>query len=343
MNVKASIVVPVYNEINLIDNFVNNLFKTFKNEKIKFIFIDDGSKDGSSEWLKKNLSKIYIKTNYDLIILKKNYGKGYAIKQGIKRVEGSYTMFIDSDLEYQPQDLYEMYNVVLKNQDIDVLHGSRNLGAKTQLRRYFLNGIAVKLNTWIYNFLFNQSLTDLHTGSKIIKNVLLKELNISTNGFGLEIVMSSEIAKRKINIFEYGISYYERSFEQGKKITFVDGLKSYYFLFKERFIQNDLATRISLIYSFLFMSYAGTFFGMGIGKILVIISFMIIGLLIALNRKIIPLSFIFLLTYIGSLFSKGNGKIYTTVLFFLIGLYLSKKISNYFIKTADNRIFKYFL
>lgn len=343
MNVNASIVVPVYNEINLIDNFVNNLFKTFKNQKIKFIFIDDGSKDGSSEWLQKNLSKIFNKSNYDLIILKKNYGKGYAIKQGIKRIEGSYTMFIDSDLEYQPQDLYEMYNVVLKNQDIDVLHGSRNLGAKTQLRRYFLNGIAVKLNTWIYNFLFNQSLTDLHTGSKIIKNVLLKELNISTNGFGLEIVMSSEIAKRKINIFEYGISYYERSFEQGKKITFVDGLKSYYFLFKERFIQNDLATRISLIYSFLFMSYAGTFFGMGIGKILVIISFMIIGLLIALNRKIIPLSFIFLLTYIGSLFSKGNGKIYTTVLFFLIGLYLSKKILNYFTKTADNRIFKYFL
>ena len=205
MNVNASIVVPIYNEINLIDNFVNNLFKTFKNEKIKFIFIDDGSKDGSSEWLQKNLNKIFYKTNYDLITLKKNYGKGYAIKQGIKKVEGSYTMFIDSDLEYQPQDLYEMYNVVLKNQDIDVLYGSRNLGAKTQLRRYFLNGIAVKLNTWIYNFLFNQSLTDLHTGSKIIKNLLLKELNISTNGFGLEIVMSSEIAKRKINIF---ISYF---------------------------------------------------------------------------------------------------------------------------------------
>jgi dolichol-phosphate mannosyltransferase len=343
MNVNASIVVPVYNEINLIDSFVNNLFKTFKNEKVKFIFIDDGSKDGSSEWLQKNLSKIFDKTKYELIILKNNYGKGYAIKQGIKRIEGSHTMFIDSDLEYQPQDLYEMYNVVLKNQDIDVLYGSRNLGAKIQLRRYFLNGIAVKINTWIYNFLFNQSLTDLHTGCKIIDNSLLKELNISTNGFGLEIVMSSEIAKRKINIFEYGISYYERSIEQGKKITFVDGLRSYYFLFRERFIQNDLSTRISLIYSFIFMSYAGTFFGMGKGKVLVIISFMIIGLLIALNRKIIPLSVVFLLTYIGSLFSKGNGKIYTTVLFFLIGFYLSKKISNYFIKTADNRILKFFL
>ncbi len=343
MNVNASIVVPVYNEINLIDNFVNILFKTFKNEKVKFIFIDDGSKDGSSQWLQKNLSNIFDKTYFELIILKKNYGKGYAIKQGIKRIEGSYTMFIDSDLEYQPQDLYEMYNVVLKNKNIQVLYGSRNLGAKTQLRRYFLNGIAVKLNTWIYNFLFKQSLTDLHTGSKIISNTLLKELNISTNGFGLEIVMSSEIAKRKINIFEYGISYYERSIEQGKKITFIDGLKSYYFLFKERFVQNDLSTRISLIYSFLFMSYAGTFFGMGTGKMLVIISFMIIGLFIGLNRKIIPLSLVFLLTYIGSLFSQGNGKIYPTVLFFLIGLYLSKKISNYFIKSQDNQFFKFFL
>ena len=343
MNVNASIVVPVFNEIKLIESFVNNLFETFKNEKVKFIFVDDGSRDGSAEWLQNNLSKIFNKKNYKLILLNKNYGKGYAIKEGIKIVEGSYTLFIDSDLEYQPQDLYEMYNVVLKNPDIKVLYGSRNLGAKIQLRRYFLNGIAVKLNTWIYNFLFNQSLTDLHTGSKIIDNTLLKELNISTNGFGLEIVISSEIAKRKINIFEYGISYYERSFEQGKKITIIDGIKSYYFLFRERFIQNDLQTRVALIYSFLFMSYAGTFFGMGQGKILVIIFFMIIGLLIALNRKIIPLSLVFSLTYVGSLFSKGNGKIYTTFLFFLIGLYLSKKIPNYFSKTQAKRFMRFFL
>ena len=106
-------------------------------------------------------------------------------------------MFIDSDLEYQPQDIFEMYNVVLKNKNIKVLYGSRNLGAKIQLRRYFLNAIAVKLNTFLFNFLFNQSLTDLHTGSKIIESSLLKDLNLNTNGFGLEIVMSSEISKKK--------------------------------------------------------------------------------------------------------------------------------------------------
>ncbi len=341
MNVSFSIIVPVYNEINIIEKFVKKLFETFRNLNVKFIFVDDGSKDGSAEWLKENLKKIYIKSNFELITLNKNYGKGYAIKEGIKKIEGSYTLFIDSDLEYQPLDLLEMYNVVMQNKEIKVLYGSRNLGAKTQLRRYFLNGIAVKLNTWIYNFLFNQSLTDLHTGSKILDNSLLKQLNISTNGFGLEIVMSSEIAKKNINIFEYGISYYERSFEQGKKITIIDGFKSYYFLFRERFIQNDIQTQFSLIYSFLFMGYAGTYFGAGTGKILVIIFFMIIGLIIALNRKIIPLSIIFLLTYVGSLFSKGNGKIYTTVLFFLIGLYFSKKLSNRISKAKNKNILKF--
>ena len=91
------------------------------------------------------------------------------------------------------------------------------------------------------------------------------------------------------------------------------------------------------------MSYAGTFFGMGKGKILVIIFFMTVGLLIGLNRKIAPLSLVFLLTYVGSLFSKGNGKIYTTVLFFLIGLYLTKNIPNYFRKIQDNRFMKFLI
>ena len=341
MNYSFSIIIPVYNEVKLIERFVDNLCENFRDLKAKFIFIDDGSNDGSAEWLKVNLKKIFIKNNFELIILNKNYGKGYAVKQGIKKIEGPYTLFIDSDLEYQPRDLYDMYNIVIKNKEIKVLYGSRNLGAKTQLRRYFLNSIAVKLNTWIYNFLFNQSLTDLHTGSKIIESSLLKKINISTNGFGLEIVMSSEIAKRNINIFEYGISYYERSFEQGKKITIIDGFKSYYFLFRERFIQNDIQTQISLIYSLSFMGYAGTYFGMGLGKVLVIFFFMIVGLLIALNRKIIPLSIIFVLTYFGSLFSKGNGKIYPTVLFFLIGLYFSKRLFKNFKSIKNKSFFKF--
>ncbi len=343
MKYKASLIVPVFNEYLFLNSICLKLKNTFESKNIKFIFVDDGSKDGSSRWLNDNLKEIFNKANFELIILKKNHGKGFAIREAIKKIEGDYTLFIDSDLEYQPSDLLEMYNVILKDNTINVLYGSRNLGSKTQLRKYFLNGIAVKINTWIFNFLFRQSLTDLHTGSKIIKSSLLKDLNLSTDGFGLEIVMSSEIAKKNINIFEYGISYYERSIQEGKKITMIDGFKSYYFLFRERFIKTDLSTQISLIYSFSFMTYAGTYFGMGMGKIMVILSFMLIGLMIGLNRKILPLSIIFSLTFIGSLFSKGNGKIYTTVLFFLIGLFISKKITNSFSNLERKSFIKFFI
>jgi Glycosyltransferases involved in cell wall biogenesis len=120
MNYDASIIVPIYNEFNSLKSITHKIKDAFKDCNIKYIFIDDGSSDGSMEWLKENLKKIFKKNNFELINLDKNFGKGYAIKQGIKKVEGIYTLFIDSDLEYQPQDLYDMYSIVLKNKDIKV-------------------------------------------------------------------------------------------------------------------------------------------------------------------------------------------------------------------------------
>ena len=340
MNFTASIIIPIYNEVVSLEPLCFKLKEAFQNIKVKYIFIDDGSSDGSCDWLTKNLQKYFNTNELNLISLKKNYGKGYAIKEGIKKIEGKYTIFIDSDMEYEPKDIFEMYEVVSKNKNINVLYGSRNLGTKIQLRKYFLNGIAVKFNTFVFNFLFNQSLTDLHTGSKIVQSSLLNELDLNTDGFGIEIVMSSEISKKDINIYEYGIGYLERTVEQGKKIKFIDGIKSYYFLFRERFIKNDIYTKVSLFYSLIFMTYLGSHFGMGLGKILVIIFFMITGLLIALSRKIIPLSIVFILIYIGSLFSKGNGKIYSVIIFFILGLWLSKKTKKLFLAKKKNFIQK---
>jgi Glycosyltransferases involved in cell wall biogenesis len=149
MGYEASIVIPIFNEINSLNSLCSKLKDTFEGLNIKYIFVDDGSKDGSSNWLKKNLEIIFDKKQFILISLKKNIGKGYAINKGINKVEGKYTMFLDSDLEYDPQDLLEMYNVIISNNELNVLYGSRNLGSKTQLRRYFKSGIAVKINTWI--------------------------------------------------------------------------------------------------------------------------------------------------------------------------------------------------
>ena len=259
MKFSFSIIIPVYNEINLIEKFVETS-KTFNNLDVKYIFIDDGSVDGTQKWLE-NLKNFIDNSNYELLLLKKNKGKGFAVRQGIEKIEGKYTICIDSDLEYDPYDALELLHIVEKseNKNIRALFGSRYIGGKLQLRRHFFNDIAVRLNTWIFNVLFNQSITDLHSGTKIIENKLLKSLYLSIDSFGHEIDISSQIASQKINIYETGISYVERSVEEGKKITIIDGFLSYYFLFKARFLQNDIYTQVSMLYSFIFMTFIGTF------------------------------------------------------------------------------------
>ena len=342
-NKDLSIIVPIYNEIKIINSFLEKLKFTFKNINCKFILIDDGSKDGTSELLDNKIPLIFNSREYIKIKLNNNYGKAFAVKKGIEFIDSEYTLLIDSDLEYDPNDALELYEIVQKNKAINVLQGSRYLGAKVQSRKHFLNDIAVRINTFLFNFLFTQSITDLHTGTKIIRSSLLKNLDLSFNRFGLEIDINAQIAKKKINIFEYGISYIERSKNEGKKITLIDGFLAYYYLFKARFIQNDYATNLSVLYSFTFMTYAGTYFGLGIGKILITFVFAFIGLLIGLTRKILPLSLIFFSIYFGSLFSKGNGRIFPIILFFILALYFSRKISQKYEKLNKNSILKFFI
>ena len=199
---------------------VKNTVNTFDNITVKYVFIDDGSTDGSDDWLAKNIPIVCKLYKYDLIFLKKNVGKGFAIRQGIKKIEGDYVLCIDSDLEYDPKDGLEIYEIAKNNNYIDVIYGSRYLGGKIQLRKHFFHDIAVRINTFIFNILYDQSITDLHTGTKVIKSKLIKNLELTLNRFGLEIDMSSQIAKKNYNIYEYGISYVERTKSQGKKNYF---------------------------------------------------------------------------------------------------------------------------
>ena len=345
MGYSFSIIIPVYNEINIIDKFVKKLDKTFKDHNPKIIFINDGSSDGTTEWLKNNLIKVFSNKNFELIDLKKNHGKGYAVRKGIEKVVGDYTIFIDSDLEYDPNDALELLHIVIKNENknIKALFGSRYIGGKLQLRRHFFNDIAVRINTWIFNVLFNQSITDLHSGTKIIENNLLKSLKLTVKGFGHEIDISSQISMKNINIYETGISYIERSFEEGKKITVVDGILSYYYLFVTRFFYNDIYTQISMLYSLFFMTIIGTFFGMGIGKIMITIIFAFVGLINAMHRKIFALSTIFLFIYLGSLFSQGNGRIYPILLFYFFSLWFTKKIFGQSLRKNKKSFLNFFI
>ena len=154
-----------------------------------------------------------------------------------------------------------------------------------------------KLNTFIFNILFGQSLSDIHCGLKIFHRNVYKKIYLSVNDFGLEIDIASQIIKQNYFIYEVGVSYFSRTVRAGKKITWVDGIKSYYYLFKARFLDNTPSTLISIIISPIYMMFVGSYFGMGLGKTLFMILFFLIGMIIGLHTKIFSTLFLFFFIY----------------------------------------------
>ena len=339
---KLSIIVPVFNEINYIKELTNNLKNTFVNEDVEYIFINDGSNDGSEKWLESYIKK-QPEENNKFVNLTKNTGKGNALHEGLKICTGDYILFQDSDLELDTDDSLEMYQILKKDKTIKCVFGSRYLTGKLKSNKNYFNEFVGRINSLIFNILFFQSLSDVHCGAKIISREVLKKTNLTIKDFGFEIDLASQVAKNNFDIFEYGVSYFARSYSEGKKITWIDGLKTYYYLFKTRFVDNDLSTQFSILFSAAYMMYVGSHFSMGTGILLMIFITCIIGLFVGLKRKAASSSLIYLFCFIGSLFSKGNGRIYTVILGFIIGLYISKKISALIGKTTTNRFIRFFV
>ena len=339
---KLSIIIPVFNEVECIKKFTNNIKNTFINENVEYIFINDGSNDGSKEWLEEYIKK-QPKENNKLVNLSKNTGKGNAIHEGIKISRGDHILFQDADLELDTKDSLEMYKIIINNKKIKCLFGSRYLTGKLKSNKNFINEFVVRINSLIFNVLYLQSLSDVHCGTKIVSKDVLENIKLTIKDFGFEIDIASQIAKNNFEIFEYGISYFSRTIQEGKKITWIDGLKTYYYLFKTRFIDNDISTQFSILFSSIYMMYIGSHFSKGTGSLLVILMTLIIGLFIGLKRKIASSSFIYLFCFVGSLFSKGNGRIYTVILGFIIGLYLSKKVVKLVRKKTKNKFIHFFV
>jgi len=230
---KLSILIPIYNEIAYLDEFTNRLKKSFDNEDAEYIFINDGSTDGSNEWLDQFVSNQKNKRN-KLINLKRNCGKGKALQQGIKNSTGDYLLFQDADLELDTADSLEMFQIIKNNPRIECVFGSRYLTGKLTRSKNYLYKFVGKFNSFLFNILFNQSLSDVHCGTKIVSRKIIDNIKLTINDFGFEIDIASQIAKKKYKIYEFGISYYARSFKEGKKITWLDGIKCYYYLLKLR-------------------------------------------------------------------------------------------------------------
>ena len=335
-NKTLSLVIPVFNEINFLHKLFDQIKNYFNDQDIEVIFVDDGSDDGSSDVLSELKNTENYKFKFKLLKLDINSGKGKAIQTGIKNSIGEYVLLQDADLELDIKDAKEIFDIIRKNDDIKCIFGSRYLSGKLKKNNYFFNNLIVKINTLIFNIFFSQALSDVHCGLKILHRSVIKKITLSVNDFGIEIDLASQIVRNNFFIYEFGVSYYFRSKSQGKKITWVDGLKSFYYLFKVRFFDNTSSTNLSILYSSLYMAFVGSHFGMGLGNTLFIILFFIIGSIIGIHFKILSSTIIFIFIFIGSFFGQGNGTTLAVIFFFSLGLYFANKSKTYFLNSKFN-------
>ena len=231
---KISIVVPLYNEERTIINIlskIQNEIKKLNEFNFEVIIINDGSNDNSKKLLEEN-SNLY----NTLISFNKNRGKGFAIKEGLKKISGEIILIQDADLEYLPHN-YKNLLEPFKQYKAQVVYGSRFKSTEASRVLFFWHMIANKIITFCSNIFSNLNLTDVETGYKVFRSDILKKIDLKENSFAFEIEITQKIAKikPKLRIFEVGISYFGRTYDEGKKIGFKDALSALISIFKHSF------------------------------------------------------------------------------------------------------------
>jgi glycosyltransferase involved in cell wall biosynthesis len=222
----VSIIIPCFNEKNYIDEIIKKVLEQ-NNISKEIIIVDDGSTDGTTEILKK---KIETKVN-KIIYLVKNLGKGNAIKEAIKFVNGEIILIQDADLEYNPKDYNKIISPFINN-NADVVYGSRFISNDSRRVIYFANTVANKILTFFLNCLLNLNFTDVETGYKAFKTELVKKIYLNEKGFGFEIEITMKLSKIKAIFYEVGISYSGRSISEGKKIRMKHFFEAIYCIIK---------------------------------------------------------------------------------------------------------------
>ena len=225
---KLSVVIPCYNEKNTILEIIHRVLKTTFLD-FEIIIVDDGSVDGTKEILTNEVLGKY--KNIKVIFCEKNNGKGRALSKSVEHISGEYVIIQDADLEYNPKDYENLVKPLLDN-DADVVYGSRFVGDKPHRISMFWHYLANKILTFISNMFTNLNLTDMEVGYKVFRSDIFKKLKIQEKSFGVEPEITAKIAKLKVRIYEVGISYNGRSYEEGKKISIKDGFRALYCILK---------------------------------------------------------------------------------------------------------------
>jgi glycosyltransferase involved in cell wall biosynthesis len=224
--VKVSIVIPCYNEEATIEKIVGAVCSA-PIESREIIVVDDGSQDGTRAVLKEKVSGVVERIIYHPV----NRGKGAALRSGFAAASGDIILVQDADLEYSPKDYPALLEPLISD-NADVVFGSRFMGGRPHRVLFFWHMVGNKFLTLFSNMFTNLNLTDIQTGYKAFKAPLIKSIQIEEDGFAVETEIVAKIAKLRCRIFEVGISYYGRTYEEGKKIGWRDGFRALWAMVK---------------------------------------------------------------------------------------------------------------
>ena len=254
-----SIVIPVYNEARTIARVLLEVVDALPGVTKEIIIVDDCSNDGTSEWLRRNLGNsaavwgevslsgggdFYLTEeneqdragfSFTVLFHDRNRGKGAAVRTGLASATGAVIVIQDADLEYDPGDWGRMLPLIAERKVADVVYGSRFYG-QPHRALYFHHYMGNRLISFLYNLLYDQMLSDIEVCYKMFTQEVLQNLRLTADDFGIEIEISAQIARaRRWRIYEVGISYFGRTYLEGKKITWRDGIKALVYLLKFRF------------------------------------------------------------------------------------------------------------
>jgi glycosyltransferase involved in cell wall biosynthesis len=227
-NPVLSVVMPVFNERNTIEEIIGRVLAIPM--RIELIVVDDMSTDGTIEILE----RLQKERGFVLLRQPRNGGKGAALRRGFAAVTGDLVLIQDADLEYSPEEYPLLTELIIAGR-ADVVFGSRFLGRHRVflLTHYFGNRVL----TMIANVLYNTMLSDMETCYKVMRTDVLRSMELKSNGFGIEPEITAKVFKRRYRVYEIPISYDGRGYDEGKKITWRDGVVALWVLFKYRFTE----------------------------------------------------------------------------------------------------------